>query len=94
MFLISGTMPIQPGSQDQAVAALRPMIEASNAEDGCGIYAFSFDVLDPDLLHFYEEWDTQESMAAHGASAHMAAFGAAMQGFAAGRPSMSTHEVN
>lgn len=93
MFITSGTLPLQPGKQDQARAAIGPMVAGALASGGCTACAYSFDVLDPDLLHFYEEWDTVESMAAHGSSTHMATFGAAMQDFAAGGPTMSQHEV-
>ena len=54
------------------------MVAATNQEQGCLHYAFAQDIADPDLIRISERWESQEALAAHGASAHMAAFNKAM----------------
>ena len=56
------------------------MVAASNAEDGCLAYSFATDVLDPTVLHIVEKWRDEAALAAHFATPHMAAFGAAIAG--------------
>jgi quinol monooxygenase YgiN len=53
---------------------------ATNQEVGCLHYAFAQDIADPDLIRISERWESQEALAAHGASAHMAEFNKAMGG--------------
>ena len=65
-----------PRLQPRALAAA--MVAATNAEDGCIHYAFARDINDPDLIHISERWASQEALAAHSASAHMADFNKAM----------------
>ncbi len=60
--------------------ALQQMIEASNAEAGCVSYVFAQDVTRADLIHITEAWQDQAALDAHFATAHMAAFQAAIKG--------------
>jgi quinol monooxygenase YgiN len=63
-----------------ATAAIADMVAASNAEEGCIAYAFTQDVLQPGVLHIVEKWTDDAALAAHFATPHMAAFGAAIAG--------------
>jgi quinol monooxygenase YgiN len=63
-----------------ATAAIADMVAASNAEEGCIAYAFTQDVLQPGVLHIVEKWTDEAALAAHFATPHMAAFGAAIAG--------------
>ena len=77
MIQINGTITLAPGTvagNPEAVEAIKTMVAASRAEDGCLTYTFAQDLTDPDTLVVYERWRDQEALAAHGASAHMAAF--------------------
>jgi quinol monooxygenase YgiN len=66
------------GAVDAARAAITDMVAASNAEDGCIAYNFAQDALDPGVLHIVEKWQDDAALAAHFATPHMAAFGAAI----------------
>ena len=78
MLLIEGWIKLATGEfekiRDQGIA----MVKATNEEAGCLHYAFAQDIADPDLIRISERWDSQEALAAHGASAHMATFNQAM----------------
>ena len=74
MIIIQGHARFAPGTATAHLAAMRTMVEATRAEDGCELYAFAFDATDPDLMHITERWRDQAAVDAHGASAHMATF--------------------
>ena len=77
MIQINGTITLAPGTiaeNPETVEAIKTMVAASRAEDGCLTYTFAQDLSDPDSLIIYERWRDQEALAAHGASAHMAEF--------------------
>ena len=77
MIQINGTITLAPGTiadNPDTVEAIKAMVAASRAEDGCYTYTFAQDLSDPDTLIIYERWRDQEALAAHGKSAHMAEF--------------------
>ena len=77
MIQINGTIQLAPGTiadNPDTVEAIKTMVAASRAEDGCIDYTFAQDLSDPDVLIIYERWESQEALAAHGQSAHMADF--------------------
>ena len=80
MLLIEGWIKLAKGEFDKVRDAGITMVEATNREDGCLHYAFAQDIADPDLIRISERWESQEALAAHGASAHMAAFNKVMGG--------------
>ncbi|MFN3516431.1 MAG: putative quinol monooxygenase [Novosphingobium sp.] len=78
MLLIEGWLKLASGEfekvRDQAMA----MVKATNEEEGCLHYSFAQDIADPDLIRISERWASQEALAAHSASTHMAEFNKAM----------------
>ncbi len=74
MIVVQGHMRFSPGGVAAASDALKAMVAATRAEDGCLLYAFASDVTDPDFLHITERWRDQAAVDVHGASAHMAEF--------------------
>ena len=77
MIQINGTITLAPGTianNPDTVEAIKTMVAASRAEDGCLTYTFAQDLSDPDSIIIYERWESQEALAAHGKSAHMAEF--------------------
>lgn len=77
MIQINGTITLAPGtiaSNPETVEAIKAMVAASRAENGCLDYTFAQDLSDPDTLIIYERWRDPEAVAAHGKSAHMAEF--------------------
>ena len=80
MLIVLAKAKVGAGAMEPARAAIAEMVAASNAEPGCIAYAFTQDVLDPSVLHIVEKWVDEAALAAHFATPHMAAFGAAISG--------------
>ncbi len=78
MIIVQGHARFAPGSIAAHHATLAAMVTATRAEDGCELYAFAFDALDPDVMHITERWRDQAALDGHGASPHMAEFRKAM----------------
>ena len=80
MLIIEGWLQLASGEFDKVAEAARTMVAETNREAGCLSYSFARDIADPDLIRIAERWESQEALAAHGQSAHMAAFNQAMAG--------------
>jgi len=80
MLIVLAKAKVGIGAMEAARTAIADMVAASNAEEGCIAYAFTQDVLDPSVLHIVEKWQDEAALAAHFATPHMAAFGAAIAG--------------
>lgn len=80
MLIVLAKAKMGEGALEAARAAIAAMVEASRAEEGCIEYSFTTDVLDPGAMHIVEKWKDEGALAAHFATAHMAAFGKAIAG--------------
>lgn len=72
MLIIMGTVRIDPARIADARPAMARMVAASNAEDGCLLYAYSQDLTDPGLIRISEKWRDRAALKAHFETAHMA----------------------
>lgn len=70
--IIMGTVRIDPERIGAALPAMSKMVAASNAEDGCLLYAYSQDLVDPGLVRISEQWRDREALKAHFQTPHMA----------------------
>jgi quinol monooxygenase YgiN len=70
MIVIHCRFVIDPRDREAWVESSQRMALASRAEDGCLGYAFSFDVIDPNVAYAYEAWASQELLDAHIAAPH------------------------
>jgi quinol monooxygenase YgiN len=80
MLIVLAKAHVGADAMAAATAAIADMVAASNAEEGCIAYAFTQDVLQPGTIHIVEKWQDEAALAAHFATPHMAAFGAAIAG--------------
>lgn len=80
MLIVLAKAQVGDSAMEAAKAAIADMVAASNAEEGCIAYAFTQDVLQPNILHIVEKWKDEGALATHFATPHMAAFGAAVAG--------------
>jgi quinol monooxygenase YgiN len=78
MIIVKGEVRFGDGDIERLKPALAANIAATRAEPGCAAYAYSVDVVDPNLLHVVEEWSSEEAIEAHMQSPHMAALFAAL----------------
>ena len=59
-------------------AAIAAMETASRAEHGCHDYTFSVELNDPTVMRITEQWESNEALAEHFMTPHMADFQAAL----------------
>ena len=90
MLVISARVRLDPAKRAVAIEASKKMAEESNKEPGCNEYVFTADFDDPGLFRIFEEWQSEEALAAHFEAPHMAEFQAAMTGF--GISEMTAHK--
>lgn len=72
MLIVMGTVRIDPARIADALPAMSRMVAASNAEDGCLLYAYSQDLTDPGLVRVSEKWRDRAALKAHFETPHMA----------------------
>ena len=70
--VVVGQFRLPPERMDEARGAMRKVMEATRAEDGCIEYNYAEDVLDPGLIRVSEVWASREQLAAHLKTPHMA----------------------
>ncbi|WP_435416732.1 putative quinol monooxygenase [Parerythrobacter aurantius] len=70
--IVIGTIRLPPHKVDEARGAMRQMVEASRAEDGCLEYAYAEDVLEPGLVRVIERWRDCAALERHFAAPHLA----------------------
>ncbi|PCJ54902.1 MAG: antibiotic biosynthesis monooxygenase [Planctomycetota bacterium] len=70
MRIIIAEMKAAPGKRAQLIDLLNGMLEPSRMEPGCISYRYFFSSEDPDLVHFYEQWQNQAAIDEHFASDH------------------------
>jgi quinol monooxygenase YgiN len=61
---------------------MRALVEATRREDGCILYAFGEDVLEPGTIRIVERWRDWPSLEAHGQAPHIAAWREALKSVA------------
>lgn len=93
MLVILATVPIDPDSHDEAVAAAADLAEASRTEDGVIDYRVGTDVEDGSTLRFVERYEDEAALAAHGETDHFQAFQGEIAGLLGGVPEMERIEV-
>jgi quinol monooxygenase YgiN len=76
MVVVTGSVRTAPGEIERLLPDLGALVRATRTEDGCDLYAFARDLLDPQLLHLSERWRDRNALAAHLATSHVAAFNA------------------
>jgi quinol monooxygenase YgiN len=78
MIIVMGHATLGAGELDRLQAEMATQIAATVAEEGCALYSFARDVMDPDTLIISERWSDHAALDAHFASPHMAAFNEAL----------------
>ena len=72
MIVLGGTLRILAEDRERILHALQDLQDATWANDeGVASFHFSIDLKDENLIHVYEEWETIESLKAHGKKEHM-----------------------
>lgn len=75
MIVLSLSFRIPTESREEVINAFSALQTAVLADNqGVLVYHFSVDLEDENLIHAYEEWDSVESLKAHGQKEYMAPF--------------------
>jgi quinol monooxygenase YgiN len=74
MLLLTAFMEVAPGDRDAIRAALKEVITATRAEDGCEEYGCYEDTQSPGRFVFVERWRGKADLERHLATPHMAAW--------------------
>ena len=93
MIIIAGTISIDPSKADQALADAVEMMKETHEEQGNLAYVFSLDPLVPGQIQLFEKWESEEALAAHSASAHMAEFRPKMAGWGVTGADIKKYEI-
>jgi len=75
MLIIAGTLDLPPENRAELLEAAKPLMEASQAEDGCHAYLMMPDPFDDGRVRIFERWESEEALAQHFGQPHMAEFG-------------------
>ncbi len=63
--VISAQIDLDPGQLAIALTSAKPHIDAALAQDGCIHYDWSADGNNPARVNVFEEWESEEALAAH-----------------------------
>ena len=74
MFVIAGTLTMDPEKVDAAMEAAVALMLGTRAEEGCIDYALSPDPSIPGGVRIFEKWTTEEAINGHMRAPHMADF--------------------
>lgn len=83
--VILGTVRLPAERLADARPHMEAMVAASRAEDGCIVYAYAEDVLEPGLIRVSEVWRDQPALDRHARSEHIKAWRVAW-------PSLGLHD--
>lgn len=93
MLLIVGTFRLPADNLPAARPAMRRMVEASRAEEGCRLYVYAEDLFDPGLIHVKEIWTDQAALYRHFEAPHLLEWRAAWDALGIGRRDLKLYEV-
>lgn len=79
MIVVTGHLRLAPENVERARPHMRTVVEANRKEDGCLLFAFGEDVLDPGLIRIVERWQDWASLEAHDKAPHVVAWRAALK---------------
>ena len=74
MVCVAVTYTIKAGHEEEAVALFRKLTEPTRLEPGCRMYLVHRSRSDPRKFFLYEQYDDDQALDAHRASAHFAAY--------------------
>jgi quinol monooxygenase YgiN len=80
MVIVLGKVHVEPADLGTFVEAAKQVEAGTRQEAGCLSYAFGQDLADPLRFWLCESWTDSAALDAHGQTAHIAAFRAAIAG--------------
>lgn len=93
MIIVAGHAFARPEAREEAIAAMVEVAEKTRAEAGCIEYRFTVDLVDPNRFTILEFWESDDALAAHLKTDHVAAFFARVPNFVAAPPQVNRYEA-
>ena len=94
MVVVAGTARLQPGTGARAQQVIEEVVAKTRQEPGCYSYTFYIEVGDPNTLHVFEEWESNEALDAHIQREHTQRFLAALGELVAAPPDVNKYEIS
>ena len=63
--VISAQIDVEPAGREATLRSAQPWIDGALAQPGCLHYDWSADLNAPSRINVFEEWESEESLAAH-----------------------------
>lgn len=79
MIIVTGELRLTPENMERARPHMRTVITANRKEDGCLLFAFGEDVLEPGMIRIVERWRDWQALAAHDRAPHVLTWRAALK---------------
>jgi quinol monooxygenase YgiN len=92
VIVVSGVIELDETRVPGFLEAVALLVAATLEEPGCLSYQFWRHIDRAGVFHVFEEWADEESLAAHGASAHYRTFASAMRDFGVSRVSIDRYD--
>ncbi|GHJ18196.1 MULTISPECIES: putative quinol monooxygenase [unclassified Micromonospora] len=64
MFIVAGTLYVDPARRDAYLASCAEAVRAARAAPGCVDFAVSADLVEPGRINVYERWESDEQLLA------------------------------
>jgi len=93
MLILIAKFKTKPECREQMIALAKDAIGPSRSEEGCMIYDFLQDPLDPDSFTFYEKWRSREDLDLHFEEPHFKEFAENFPELITGEPSLVSYEI-
>lgn len=93
MIVVQGSFRISPSMVEVIRPAMKTMIEASRAEEGCIEYSYALDMIDPGLIRVLERWRDREALEAHLRTVHIAEWRAQCSALAVSERELTGYET-
>jgi quinol monooxygenase YgiN len=72
MILVMGSFRLPAANWEATLPMMAKVVAATEAEDGCILYAYSRNLIDPELVQVSEKWRDRAALDAHFQTSHMA----------------------
>ncbi|WP_246985236.1 putative quinol monooxygenase [Halorientalis marina] len=94
MLVVHAAFPLDPEKRDEALDQIADLVEQSQAEDGMIDYRATTDLTDPNVVRFFEQYESEDAFVAHTQTDHFEAFEAALPEYLAGEPEITRFDVD
>ncbi|MFU8870434.1 putative quinol monooxygenase [Micromonospora sp. SL4-19] len=64
MFIVAGTLYVDPAERDAYLASCMEAVRAARSAPGCVDFAVSADLIEPGRINVYERWESDEQLLA------------------------------